>query len=315
MKLNTKPEKIIPVAVGVIKNNKNEVLLAQRHIHAHQGGLWEFPGGKIEINETAEQALIRELEEELNIIPQTITPLITIRHSYTDLNVCLFVFTVTQFTGSVFNKERQVIKWVKIKDLSHYAFPQANKPIIQAVQLPAYYAILDDTDEKRIFVNLEILLRKGIKLIQARLKRLSADTLKRFCYYAQPLCEQYGALLLFNSDVIHVERFALDGLHLTSRALLALTERPKQYRYVAASCHNLEELKHAEKIGVDFVVIAPVLATPTHPDTEPLGWQNLAELIQEINVPCYALGGLTPADLITARQMGAQGISAIRAFL
>ena len=84
--------------------------------------------------------------------------------------------------------------------------------------------------------------------------------------------------------------------------------------WVSASCHNLTELRHAQRIGIDFVVLAPVLPTLTHPDKEPMGWQEFAELVSQVNIPVYALGGLTEADLEIAQAAGAQGIAAIRAF-
>ena len=84
---------------------------------------------------------------------------------------------------------------------------------------------------------------------------------------------------------------------------------------MSASCHNLKELKHAQRIGIDFVVLAPVLPTQTHPDTQFMGWTQFAELVSQVNIPVYALGGLSETDLDQAQASGAQGIAAIRAFL
>jgi 8-oxo-dGTP diphosphatase len=120
-------------------------------------------------------------------------------------------------------------------------------------------------------------------------------------------------VLLINSAVGY--SVEVDGIHLTSRDLMALTTRPENIKWLAASCHNLEQLRHAQNIGVDFVVLAPVLATQTHPDAATLGWEQFAELVAEVNLPVYALGGMTTSSLITARQCGGQGIAAIRAFL
>ncbi|HIF54036.1 MAG TPA: NUDIX domain-containing protein, partial [Methylococcaceae bacterium] len=82
------------VAVGVVKNATGHILIALRHDTAHQGGLWEFPGGKVEAGESVEQALSRELKEELNISVQKMMPLIKVRHQYSDLKVLLDVWTV-----------------------------------------------------------------------------------------------------------------------------------------------------------------------------------------------------------------------------
>jgi 8-oxo-dGTP diphosphatase len=308
-------QKPLQVAVGIIKNPSGQILISLRNDKLHQGGLWEFPGGKVEATETVEQALVRELKEELDITVQSATPLITINHQYPDLAVQLRVFTVEHYDGEVESCEGQPFLWVNPDDLVNYAFPAANRPIIAAARLPHYYAILDDTDPTLLLVNLKTILEKGIKLIQARLKTLSVAAVERFLEQACPLCKTRDAWLLLNSSVKNVACFDADGLHLTSADLLACDQRPTSKQWVAASCHNLEELRHAEKIGVDFVVLAPVLPTPTHPDAKVLGWERFTELVINTNLPVYALGGLSQADASTAQEAGAQGIAGIRAFL
>ena len=286
-----------------------------RDENLHQGGLWEFPGGKIEPTESAEQALARELKEELGISVHAATPLITIRHDYPDLKVQLHVFSVESYSGLVVGREGQPIKWVQPDDLVNYAFPAANQPIMTAARLPPYYAILDDADPALLLDNLETILNKGIKLIQARLKTLSVAGIESFLERAYPLCKNHNAWLLLNSAVKNADCFDVDGIHLTSADLLACKRRPEHKQWIAASCHNLEELRHAEKIGVDFVVLAPVLPTPTHPDAKVLGWDQFSELVTQTSLPVYALGGLCQTDLLTAQKAGGQGIAAVRAFL
>jgi 8-oxo-dGTP diphosphatase len=314
--------KRLQVAVGVVKNTDGQVLISLRDESLHQGGLWEFPGGKIESTETAEQALSRELKEELNIDITAATPLITVKHQYPDLAVQLNVFLVEHFSGDANSCEGQLFKWVNPSELTNHAFPAANQPIITAAQLPPYYAILDDADESQLLINLQKILARGIKLIQLRLKTLPPETIENFIKTAYPLCKQQGALLLMNSAVKNAENFAVNGIHLTSRQLMSITSRPafpratsEQAQWLAASCHNLQELQHAQTIGVDFVVLAPVLATKTHPETEPLGWKQFTELVSKVNLPVYALGGLSESSLNMAQQAGGQGVSAIRAFL
>jgi 8-oxo-dGTP diphosphatase len=305
---------MVQVAVGVIKNSAGEILISLRHPDLHQGGLWEFPGGKVEAGESVEQALRRELKEELGIDAQGIEPLITIKHDYGDRHVQLNVCVVTQFVGDVKHSDNQPVQWVAQEKLNHYTFPDANKPIVTAILLPVYYAILDDADESLILANLEKMLVQGVQLIQFRLKRLSAEAAAHVVMQAYPLCKQYGALVLINSDM-EASRSAADGLHLTSRHLMQITQRPANQTWVGASCHNLVELQHAENIRVDFVVIAPVLATQTHATVTPLGWSDFEQLVAHAKMPVYALGGLSKADLPHARKLGAQGIAGISAFL
>jgi 8-oxo-dGTP diphosphatase len=309
--------KILHVAVGVIKNTHGHILISLREPSLHQGGLWEFPGGKLEFGETAQQALKRELNEELAIKVISSTPLMTIKHRYPELTVQLHVFLVEQFSGNAKGHEGQTIKWVTVAELANHEFPAANQAIIMAAQLPSYYAILDDTEETQHLSNLKLLLNRGIKLIQLRLKSASVEELSYFFKQAYPLCQQHDARLLINSSVNNAPNYAQDGLHLTSKDLMSLSKRPAYLNssaWLAASCHNLLELQHAQQIGVDFAVLAPVLQTKSHPDTTPLGWEQFAELVSQINLPVYALGGLAESNLIDAQLAGGQGLSAIRAF-
>ncbi len=312
----------LQVAVGVVKNAQGDILISLRDQTLHQGGLWEFPGGKVEPQESVEQALRRELKEELGITVISETPLIAIQHQYPELAVELRVFLVENYSGDAISRLGQPCRWVNPSELNHYAFPVANQPIVTAVQLPVYYAILDDAEATVLMSHLQTLLAGGLKLIQLRLKTVPKSVLEQFIEQAKALCKQAGALLLINSAVDHAKEFAVNGLHLTSRDLMSATQRPSiehepsgSRYWVSASCHNLKELLHAQAIGVDFVVLAPVQMTKTHPDTEPLGWDTFSELVSQVNLPVYALGGLSKGDLEKARDAGGQGIAAIRSFL
>jgi 8-oxo-dGTP diphosphatase len=319
----------LQVAVGVIKNSQGQVLVALRHQHAHQGGLWEFPGGKVAPGESVIMALRRELKEELDIHVVAASPLITIRHAYPDRFVQLNVLRVDHYLGQPRGCEGQAIRWVDVDELAQLAFPTANAPIISAVCLPDYYAILDAATLKanaipqkvasfaivdELLINLQQLLAQDIKLIQARLKDLAATYIQQFLEHALPLCADASACLILNSTLSGIHP-PVDSLHLTSQALMALQQRPAQLRWLAASCHNLEQLQHAEAIGVDFAVLAPVLTTPTHPHAETLGWDQFGQWVDAVNIPVYALGGMQKSDLEQAKQVGAQGIAGIRLFL
>ncbi len=133
MSTSTSP-KLVHVAVGVIVDDQQNILIALRAKDAHQGGLWEFPGGKVEQGESVETALSRELNEELGLESISCRPLIEIRHDYTDKSVLLDVWWVDTFSGQAEGKEGQPIEWVSSAALSSYSFPEANQPIIAAVQ-------------------------------------------------------------------------------------------------------------------------------------------------------------------------------------
>lgn len=125
--------KRVEVAAGVIYNPQGQILIAKRAVNQHQGGLWEFPGGKIEAAESAQQALARELHEELAIDVTASEPLIRIEHEYSDKAVVLDVWCVTAFNGVARGVEGQPLEWVLPSELKNYDFPAANEPIIEAV--------------------------------------------------------------------------------------------------------------------------------------------------------------------------------------
>ena len=124
----------VHVAVGVILNENKRILISKRAASAHQGGLWEFPGGKIEVGESLEQALARELGEELGITPVKTTSLLKVRHDYGDKLVLLDVCVVWHFTGEAIGLEGQALEWIAVDCLEKYQFPAANKPIVEAVK-------------------------------------------------------------------------------------------------------------------------------------------------------------------------------------
>ena len=133
--------KRIHVAAAVIRGADGQILLAKRPEDKHQGGLWEFPGGKVESGETVQAALARELEEELDIRPTAARPLIQVRHDYPDKQVLLDVWEVSAFTGEPHGAEGQPLAWVSPRQLGDYEFPAANRPIVAAARLPEQYLI------------------------------------------------------------------------------------------------------------------------------------------------------------------------------
>ncbi|NQZ54773.1 MAG: 8-oxo-dGTP diphosphatase MutT [Piscirickettsiaceae bacterium] len=124
----------VHVAVAVIVNAKQEVLLALRHAHQHQGNLWEFPGGKVDSNESVYDALLREIVEELDVVITSAQPLLEVTHKYNDKSVLLDVWLVDKFEGSPKGKEGQQLRWCPIVALNVADFPAANVPIITRLQ-------------------------------------------------------------------------------------------------------------------------------------------------------------------------------------
>jgi len=306
----------VHVAAAVIVNDRGQVLLARRPDRVHQGGLWEFPGGKLELSEDVRQALVRELEEELGLTPTASRPLIRVRHGYPDKSVLLDVWRVDGWRGTPHGREGQPVEWVAAEALTRRAFPEANLPVVTAARLPDRYLITPEpgVDWERFLAALHRSLERGVRLVQLRAHSLDPAAYRRLAEQVLGLCRGGGARLLLNGDPALVRELGADGVHLTSPRLLTCRERPLDVdQWVAASCHERHEVLHAHRIGVDFIVVSPVMPTASHPTARPLGWKGLRELTELSRVPVYALGGMTTDDLEAAWEHGAQGIAAMRA--
>ena len=311
---------IVHVAVAVIKNRRGQYLIAKRSENSHQGGLWEFPGGKVESDETVLDALKRELDEELGITLIQASPLIRIPHDYGDKSVLLDVWHVDEFSGNAFGKEGQETCWINADTFSLYDFPVANIPIITAIQLPDKYMITGEfKTEDELLLRIQSGLNKNIKLIQFRANNLPEELYFNYAKKAYRLCEKENTQLLLNTSVSNYKKYKAynfsHGLHLNSKEIkLFSSEELNEEVLVSASTHNAEELLLAEKMNVDFVLLSPVNKTNSHPNTIPLGWEKFKNLTEHAAIPVFALGGMTKNDIKTAKINGAQGIAAIGEF-
>ncbi|HIK08082.1 MAG TPA: 8-oxo-dGTP diphosphatase MutT [Trichormus sp. M33_DOE_039] len=126
------PHKIIGVAV--IWNDHKQILIDRRRPEGAMGGLWEFPGGKVEVGETIEDCIKREIDEELGVSVTVGEHLITIDHTYTHLRVTLTVHHCYLVAGVPQPLECDEVRWVNLDELEQFAFPQANSQIIAALK-------------------------------------------------------------------------------------------------------------------------------------------------------------------------------------
>lgn len=306
--------KIIHVAVAAIEDGEGRFLVSKRHHHLHQGGLWEFPGGKLEPGESFLQALARELKEELNVSPLQSEPLIRITHHYKDRSVLLDVRRVKSFIGVPNGMEGQPLAWLHPESMQFSNFPAANRSIILALRLPERYMITgrDPTHAESFFSRLEEALSRGIRLVQLRAHQLSDPEYKTLAARALDLCRQSAAKLVLNRPN-HPEQWVgfADGIHLNRHQLSFLDRRSADTGLWGASCHNPVELEKAQYLGLDYALLSPVRSTPSHSEAKPLGWERFAAWVDPINLPVYALGGMSVDSLFLAKQMGGQGIAGI----
>lgn len=305
------------IAVGVIYNDTGDkVLLALRPDNVPQGGLWEFPGGKIMPGEDINQALERELYEELGLRVISSSPLITVNHDYPDSSVTLNVRSVTGWNGEIFGREGQRIEWVSVGDLARRKFPEANRAVVTAVRLPSLYLITPNQEvyNEGFMQDLDEILSAGVKMLQFRSKYSGtphrANTIRRIL----EICDKNTCKLIVNGDPWEAVDFLCHGVHLSSKHLLQINTRPLPYdKWVGVSCHNQAELDHACRIGADFAVLGPVKKTSSHSGTGSMGWDNFASLVHLAEIPVYALGGMVGTDMGTAQEYGGQGLAVISA--
>lgn len=327
--INTK--KPIEVAVAVLAF-EDELLLARRQAHQHQGDKWEFVGGKIEPNETPIAALCREVKEEisLDISANLCVKLGRIEHDYDQKSVILHVYWVAltssqyqhyhnQRTGAegqrlgFFNKS-----WV----LAHQQqFPCANKPIFRWLTLPSVvvisHALAEFADESSWVDYYAQKLPKN----SVFLPRLQTnDQIAWRCIHSLNLQRKDidfiipWQIYLTKPDDGLINVFAL---RLTQQELLTadLTAYPTNIPLIA-SCHDKESIDklngYTKTLPVLGAFLSPVLTTLSHPNEPALGWAMFNTFAKELDVPVLALGGLTLQDLPTAQTYGAMGVAGIR---
>jgi len=313
------PEEIVDVAAAVISRPDGQFLLARRPQGRPYPGYWEFPGGKIEPGETPAHALARELNEELGIQVRQASPWVTRVYRYPHATVRLHFFRTTEWAGEPQCLEHQAIAWQSIETLSVSPLLPANGPILDALALAPIYAISNAAElgAKEFPARLERALKAGLRLFQFREKTFPQREWDALLAKTVELAHAHGARIMVNcaincADIGRAKQAGADGIHLTSRALLAARARP-QIALVGGSCHNERELEQAARLGLDFVVLGPILPTLSHPGAATLGWKIFSELIRNYSLPVYAIGGMRPAELQIAQRHGAHGISMMRA--
>lgn len=313
---------LVEVSAAVLQRPDSSFLLAQRPPGKIWAGYWEFPGGKVEAGESTLDALVRELREELGIEVVTAYPWITRVFVYPHATVRLSFFRVTAWQGEMHPHEGQQFSWQNPLSSPFYKEEKvcsvspilpANGPVIRALELPHLYAISNAAElgVEEFMRRLEIALQGGLRLVQLREKNLSLDELRTLALGVVALAHQYGARVLISCDVEMANEVGADGVHLTSAKLAECAERPA-VAWCAASCHSVEELRRAEALGCDFVLLSPVLPTKSHPGAPHLGWEQFSAIAAGLSMPVYALGGLNHADMQTAWQHGAHGIALLR---
>lgn len=303
----------IHVVAAVIRDPRGRILLARRTEGRDLAGLWEFPGGKREPGESPEEALVRELREELGIEAKVGAGLIRVPQRYPDKRLVLDVRELEGWQGPARGREGQALAWVPEERLGLYAMPPADRPVVAALRQPDTYLVTPAPDEPDAWLAaLEASLAAGVRRVQLRGFGAAASAHAVLVDAAIARCRDAQADVLVNADIDLARSLGI-GVHLKAVQLAGLPARPlPEAQCVAASCHSATDLNHAERLGCDFAVVGHVAHTPSHAGAPPLGWPGFAALREHCSLPIYAIGGLQPGDRAVARAHGAQGIAAIR---
>jgi 8-oxo-dGTP diphosphatase len=311
--LNAITTPAVDVAVAVLLRPDGTFLLAQRPRGKVYAGYWEFPGGKVEPGESVTVALEREIREELGVEIERAYPWITRIFTYSHATVRLHFHRIFSWRGEPHAVEHAALSWQRHDLITVEPLLPANGPVLRGLMLPDEYAFTGagSLGSQRFLARLETRLRAGLRLIQVREKRLTRNETREFAQRVIALARPYGARVLVNADIALAHMVGADGVHLTAEQLRATAGRP-DLEWCGASCHSAEELRLAETMGADLVVLGPVRPTPSHPGAVLLGWQRFGELASGAALPVYALGGMQPGNLEMAMSCGAHGIAMMR---
>jgi len=308
----------IHVVVAIIKNSKHEVLVSRRKSDTHLGDLLEFPGGKVEKNETSANSLRRELLEELNIQLIKSTPLIQVPYVYSDRKILLDAYLVSEYSGDVTAHEGQKIYWKSIDSLNDDDFPAANYGLIRALKLPKIFPVTPSysQDPGNFLMKFEnVVSQDSVNIIQLRSHELGSSEYMKLAKKCAVLCGDYEVQLILNSEVNSLNESQIAGIHLTSNKLLSTKTRPLDAtKLVGASCHDQKEVEHANMLGLDYIFIGPVIEKNFSENSKTLEWDGFAALSKHSLIPAYAIGGLSESDIDVCVNHGGQGIAAIRSF-
>ncbi|WP_043969747.1 MULTISPECIES: thiamine phosphate synthase [Acinetobacter] len=294
----------VDVAIAILLH-KSKVLVGWRQANQHQGNKHEFPGGKVELGETPEQACRREIFEEVGIGLKDWHVFDRICHEYDDIIVNLHLFHAYVPDG-LLNLIHQPWAWYRRDELVNLNFPKANAAILKRLSWPHLIQISDQLNQMSQH-NTLLYWRTALEdqaQIDSQLQILTDEQYSRLIVnYA--LWQQLSSDLQAKIQTIHLKQSQLMQLN---KAELVIGKR------LIAACHDAVALQHAHQIGCDAVFLSPVNATTTHPEAQGLGWEGFAELAQGCDIPVFALGGVAPADLEQAQKHHAYGLAGIRQF-
>ncbi|UXY14718.1 Nudix family hydrolase [Chitiniphilus purpureus] len=311
---------VVHVAAGILIDHQGRFLMASRPPGKAYAGYWEFPGGKLEAGETAQQALARELVEELGVAINAAVPWIVQGFTYPHATVRLHFFRVTGWDGEPQPHEGQAFAWQQPGQLTVSPILPANGPILRGLALPDQLAVsaAGILGTETWLARLDAALAAGLRMLILREPGLDPMAYAALAQAVLTRARPYGCRVLLHgapeTSGALVTGLGAHGLHMPARVAAAMARRPSGFDWLGVSAHDAAELAAAQRIGADYALLGHVAATASHPDAPPLGWHGFADLVGAgWPFPIYAIGGLCSSDLPTAQAHGGHGVAALSA--
>lgn len=307
------------VMAGLMIDGQGRVLLAERPPGKHLAGFWEFPGGKLEAGELPIDALARELREELGIELQSAQPLIRVPWTYDDRHLVLDAWRVDGWLGTPQSLEGQALQWCHPTAIDPEIMTPADRPILQALRLPAIYAV---TPADATFGQCDALrmrvrdaFSRGLHLLQLHLPLWPAEAVRELAWDLLPVAQAHDAQLVLSDDIEGARMLGI-GVQLSSEKYMRISERPLPWRQlIGVSCRDASHLAKATQICADFATLPLSIASGAGSRSDaPTAWMDFQSLAEEASLPVFVSCGSNLLAVDRAKRHGAQGIAITEAW-
>ena len=293
------------IAVGILRDARGRLLIAQRPAGTHGGGYWEFPGGKREPAETLEATMIREFQEELGVSPRRYQPLIRMVNEAGIQRVLLQLWLISDWQGEAHGREGQRIVWCPPAALLDYDLLPGNRALINALRLPPRLFITPPAIGQWDEAAARAVASQDDALLHVHAPALDDDMYARLAARIIAALRGTQAQVVLERMPDMVQALGAAGLCWPLERAAQFASRPLGYDYrFVVSAHDQAGLRTALRLEADCAVLAP---------EQPLGWAAWQSLRGTIGLPVYARGAWCGSNIKVARAHNAQGIAAVLA--
>ncbi len=313
-------ENPVPATAALVRNSTGDILLVQRAVEPGRG-LWCLPGGFIEIGETPEQGMLRELEEETGLQGRILGLVgAELGSSPTHPAVLVLGYTLETTGGELqAGDDAAAVAYFPQRQLPAIAFASHRRLIeklgCRQAALPAVFGAYVITSNDHVEIARQA-CRAGARILQYREKTASADTQLRTASEIRRITRAHGCLMIVNDRPDIALLAGADGVHLGQGDIPVARARslaPSGF-LIGVSTHSLEQALQAESQGSDYIGIGPVFATPTKENYPPIGLDTLRQVRDAVHLPVVAIGGINLQNMAQVKAAGARNVAMVREF-